>query len=86
LYGDKGCDDQKERPDDRFLVATKQAVAQWTFEPARMCTYPEGIEANRNCSGKNVTVERLPVRLAFMFFFSVGKDGPQVENRALHAE
>ena len=56
---------------------------QWVFHPARMCTYPKGVKAAHRCDGPGVSVEYEPVRLAYVFSFMVGKDGPEIGSRTI---
>lgn len=80
LYDTGACPSAANHPDAAFLVATKQAVQQWRFGPARMCTFPEGMPKNDECEGKGVKVEPMPIRLAFVFSFAVENGGPTVKN------
>jgi len=80
LYDTGNCPSKANHPDDSFLAATKQAVQQWRFEPARMCTFPDGAPKNDECQGTAVKVELVPIRLAFVFSFVIGHGGPAVKN------
>jgi hypothetical protein len=78
LYDVAGCPAKAESSSDLFLGSAQSAVKQWIFMPARMCTFPSGTETDDSCAGDNVTIEYVPVRLAFMFYFSVAEGQPHV--------
>ena len=71
----------RAKTNEQFLQAALAAVGQWSFHPARMCTFPNAASVNDDCSGTNVVVERVPVRLAYRFTFSVDHDGPRVRSQ-----
>ena len=71
LYGVAGCPSDTLSPSEMFLASAKLAVKQWVFMPARMCTFPPNAQTNDSCASDDVTVEYVPVRLAFMFYFSI---------------
>lgn len=54
--------------------AVQSALAQWRFEPATVCTFPD-IEAARRANGTCLESEAqrqaLPVRLAYAFTFEI---------------
>jgi len=83
---DDDCPIQNRQPDTRFFIEARKAVLLWKFEPARMCTYPTGTKADQGCEGENVTVERVPIRLAYHFDFTSGSAGSQVKASALSAD
>jgi hypothetical protein len=54
--------------------AVQSALAQWRFEPATVCTFPD-VEAARRANGTCLESEAqrraLPVRLAYAFTFEI---------------
>jgi hypothetical protein len=80
LYDGNGCPAESRRPDEAFLVAAKQAVQQWRFFPTRICTFPATAQKNEACQGENIEIEPVPVRLAFLFSFTMSHGAPKVES------
>lgn len=70
LYGSLTCPAAGNPVLRSFEDAARQAVAQWRFAPAKLCTYPAGVDAqdaDNDCRGARV--DYLPVKLAFDFQF-----------------
>jgi len=82
LHDAAGCPAENAQPDPVFYTAAEHAVAQWAFEPARLCTFPPGVPKNDECQGTGVKMENVPIRLAFLFSFTL-EHGPRVTGRAL---
>jgi hypothetical protein len=63
------------RTDARTLAFEQAVVArlrQWTWGPARICRFPERLREQRerdDCTGNEVDVVPVPVRLAYAFTF-----------------
>ena len=57
-----------------FERTVTDALMRWEFSPARICTLPPGADERRergDCTGPDVTLRPVPVRLAYAFSFSV---------------
>lgn len=68
-----------------FVDSARDAVSEWYFLPTRVCIYPEGVDADKqsdDCSGKDVRVRDIPIKLAYRFTFLQTPNGPKV--RAEH--
>lgn len=61
-----------------FHKSVVAATSGWQFLAAAVCTFPEGVEHDERCEGDGVTIEAVPVRLAFAFVFRVDSDGQHV--------
>ena len=83
LIDGNACPKKMRETDEQFLQAAIACVKQWSFHPARLCTFPNTSEATDDCDGENVTVERVPVRLAYRFTFSIDDDGPRVRSQTV---
>lgn len=64
-----------------FVDSALAAVRQWRFVPAEVCRFPEGVEANRDCIGEDVTLQAVPIRLGLVFTFRLVDGQPQVARR-----
>lgn len=62
-----------------FDKAAREAVADWQFLAAAICTYPPGVPKNDDCSGEGVTVREVPVKLSYRFRFRLVDGKPSVE-------
>lgn len=63
-----------------FQNAALAAVSDWKFFAAQVCTFPEGMEHNDRCDGDGVVVRLLPVKLTYVFEFSLENGGPAVRS------
>jgi len=60
-----------------YAQAVGDALRRWEFTPAMICEFPPELLAQRdegNCTGPEVSVRRVPVRLNYAFTFS-SRDG-----------
>jgi hypothetical protein len=60
-----------------YAQAVEAALRRWEFTPAMICEFPPELLARRDegdCTGPEVTVRRVPVRLNYAFTFS-SRDG-----------
>lgn len=77
-----GVDTCDERPDPALVAAALEAVSRWTFFAAAVCEYPEGVAPAPDCSGEDVVVRAVPIRLMYAFAFErVGGRGRVVVRR-----
>lgn len=56
-----------------YAQAVVEAMRGWEFTPAMICEFPPQLLARRDagdCTGPDVTVRRVPVRLEYAFSFS----------------
>jgi len=56
-----------------YAQAVVEAMRGWEFTPAMICEFPQQLLARRDsgdCTGPDVTVRRVPVRLDYAFSFS----------------
>lgn len=69
-----------------FLAASRAAASRWRFLPTHLCTFPRGVDASKqgtNCRAEGAKVQRIAIRLAFAFTFSVISGTPRVTARSL---
>lgn len=55
--------------DSIFREAVTEALTQWSFIGAAICTFPEGVEKDDDCQGEGVEVRAVPIRLMYVFTF-----------------
>jgi hypothetical protein len=73
-----GCASTADPYVSSFHESVVTATSGWQFLAAAVCTFPEGVEHSERCEGDGVTIEAVPVRLAFAFVFRVDTDGQHV--------
>lgn len=73
-----GCASAADPYVSLFHESVVAATSGWQFLAAAVCTFPEGVEHHERCEGDGVTIEAVPVRLAFAFVFRVDTDGQHV--------
>lgn len=56
----------------RLRAAVEQALAQWTWLAAAVCTFPDEIEPDDACRSDGAVVEAVPARLDYRFVFAPG--------------
>lgn len=64
-----GVDGCHATPDPAYVTATLDAVRQWRYFAAAVCTFPEGQAKTGDCSGEDVVVRAVPIRLTYAFAF-----------------
>lgn len=79
-----GCDDGSSQLSLRD--AALSAVAEWTFEPAMFCDYPDAASRDRDwngdgCAGERVQARVVPVSLAYAFTFEIREGRQRVATR-----
>lgn len=64
-----------------YAQAVADALRRWEFTPAMICEFPPqslGKRARGDCTGQEVVVRRVPVRLNYAFTFSSREGKRQV--------
>ena len=67
------CAQTGTAPARAYAQAVVEAMRGWEFTPAMICEFPPQLLARRDagdCTGPEVTVRRVPVRLDYAFSFS----------------
>lgn len=72
LYGLHDCPAAEDELDARFVDSAVQAASRWQFLAAAICTFPNGVEPEDDCSGDEVAVTTIPIKLAYVFTFQRG--------------
>lgn len=72
LYGLPDCPLGQVEIDQRFVVSSVQAVKNWRFLAAAICTFPPGLPRNDDCTGAGVRVSPVAIRLSYVFSFQRG--------------
>lgn len=83
LYETIECPMSKKQTDARFTKAVADAVQTWEFFAAGICTFPVTIAKNEECKGEGVVIERVPIKMAFMFTFQVDGGRVSIRNRRI---
>jgi hypothetical protein len=73
LYAAPDCPLDEESVDPRFVSAVTTAVAQWQFLAAALCTFPDGTVINDDCSGDDVLITPIAIKLSYVFSFKSGR-------------
>ena len=69
LYGLAECPAPKEELDPRFIASAVEAAGRWQFLAAAICSFPEAVEATDDCSGDEVAVTTVAIKIAYVFLF-----------------
>lgn len=75
--GAPGCAPEGDASARVYAQAAAEALRQWAFTPATICEFPPQALAKRergDCTGSEVEVRHVPVRLDYAFTFS-SRDG-----------
>ena len=67
--------------------AVQSALAQWRFEPATICTFPDveaARRANGTCPESEAQRRALPVRLAYAFTFEIVDGKRNIRSSEIH--
>ncbi len=71
-----------------FVTAAETAARHWRFLPTHLCTFPAGVDASKegpNCRAEGARVQRLAIKLAFNFTYSVEAGVPRVKTQSMPA-
>ncbi len=68
--GIPGCPDADDPALAPFVQASMEAIQQWTFLAAAICTFPPGMPSDDRCAGEGVVEQPVAVRLTYRFEFS----------------
>ena len=69
LYGLPDCPQQQASIDPRFVGSSIEAVKNWQFLAAAVCTFPPGTSMTEDCSGDDVVIAPVAIKLAYAFSF-----------------
>ena len=69
IYGLPECPAPQEEIDPQFIGSAVEAAGQWQFLAAAICAFPEGVEAEEDCSGDEVVVTTVAIKVAYVFTF-----------------
>ena len=72
LYGLPECPAPKEELDPQFIISAVEAAGRWQFLAAAICTFPDGVDATDDCSGEEVVVTTVAIKIAYVFSFESG--------------
>lgn len=72
LYGLPECPALQEQLDPQFIASAVEAASRWQFLAAAICTFPEGVEPTEDCSGDEVVVTTVAIKIAYVFTFQSG--------------
>ena len=61
-----------------FVDSAVDTIRGWQFFGAQICRFPAHVEANDGCEGEGVEIEPIPMRLTYVFAFSVVDGEAQV--------
>jgi hypothetical protein len=73
LYAMPGCPASAKAVAPAFEVAARDAVMQWRFHPAVVCTFQMGVDAyakGNDCDAEGAKVTPIAIKLAFAFTFT----------------
>lgn len=85
LYSVDGCPAPGVVPAP-FMASAQATVTRWRFFPTHLCTFPKGVDVSKegdNCIAEGAKVQRLPIKLAFAFTFTVEAGTPRVTARRM---
>lgn len=72
LQQEPGCPARRDARLPVFEQAVVDALWNWHWTPARICRFPEHLRAQMErggCTGREVDIDKVPVRLAYAFTF-----------------
>lgn len=52
-----------------FREAVAEALSQWSFTGAAICTFPEGVAKDDECGSEGAEIRAVPIRLRYVFSF-----------------
>ena len=72
ICGLPDCPRGQVEMDQRFVVSSMEAVKNWRFLAAAICTFPPRLPRNDDCIGGGVRVSPVAIRLSYVFSFQRG--------------
>lgn len=69
VYGLPECPLEQAEIDQRFVASSLEAVKRWQFLAAAICTFPPGAPKTDDCSGMDVMVSPVAIKLSYVFSF-----------------
>ena len=69
IYALPECPLRQSEIDQRFVAAVVEVVKNWQFLAAAICTFPPDTPKTDDCSGNNVVVSPVAIRLSYVFSF-----------------
>ncbi|MEP6906487.1 MAG: hypothetical protein ABI858_00680 [Pseudoxanthomonas sp.] len=69
IYAITECPLDEGQMDQRLVAAVIDAVSKWQFLAAATCTFPAGAPRTEDCSGDNVLVVPVAIKLSYVFSF-----------------
>ena len=82
LYALPECPGSRVELDTRFVDSAVEAASQWQFLAAAICTFSQGVEPTDDCSGNDVVVTAVAIKIAYVFTFQSGGRVTAVARRA----
>ena len=62
-----------------FVDSAVATISGWQFFGAQLCRFPEGVEPDDACTGDDVDIVPVPLRLTYVFAFSQMEGEGQVQ-------
>ena len=62
-----------------FITSAVETVRDWRFFSGQVCRFPDGVQPNDACEGEGVNIEPVPLRLTYVFVYSVVDGQAQVQ-------
>ena len=78
---DAECPGEAGPHEARFAQLLQDAVLQWTYEPALVCSTPDGRASEDACAEPDAVETPVALRLSYAFGFSQDQGRPSVEMR-----
>lgn len=75
------CALDKAHSDECMVAAAVESVTQWKFLGASVWEFPVGVAKNENCSGDNVQVTAMPIKVSYVFDFSSQSGRAPIKSR-----
>ncbi|HEY0333313.1 MAG TPA: hypothetical protein VGC74_06315 [Stenotrophomonas sp.] len=66
------CPLDSAKIDGRYVASAVAAVKQWQFLAAATCSFPPGATKTEDCSGSDVVVSPIAIKLSYAFSFQRG--------------
>ena len=73
IYSAPDCPLDEASMDHRFVSAVTTAVSKWQFLAAALCTFPPDTAISDDCSGDDVVISPIAIKLSYVFSFQSGR-------------